>query len=97
MTGTVYVEMFASEAHSDTPITLPVSAVISNNEKQATVWIVNEKTMTVNPKRVTAGVMTGNSMRVDGLNPGDRVVIAGASFLRNDMKVTLLETGEQPE
>lgn len=97
MTGTVYAEMFASESHSDTPITLPVSAVISNSEKQATVWIVDEKTMTVKPKSVTAGMMTGDSMRVDGLNPGDRVVIAGASFLRNDMKVTLLETGEQPE
>jgi RND family efflux transporter MFP subunit len=97
MTGTVYAEMFISESHSDTPITLPVSAVISNNEKQATVWIVDEKTMTVKPKSVTAGMMTGDSMRVDGLNPGDRVVIAGASFLRNDMKVTLLETGEQPE
>jgi len=97
MTGTVYAEVFASEAHSDTPITLPVSAVIANSEKQATVWIVDEKTMTVNPKNVTAGMMTGDSMRVDGLNLGDRVVIAGASFLRNDMKVTLLETGEQPE
>jgi len=97
MTGTVYAEMFASESHSDTPITLPVSAVISNSEKQATVWIVDEKTMTVSPKNVTAGVMTGNSMRVNGLTPGDRVVIAGASFLRNDMKVTLLETGEQPK
>jgi len=97
MTGTVYAEVFASESHSDTPITLPVSAVISNSEKQATVWIVDEKTMTVNPKNVTAGMMTGDSMRVDGLNLGDRVVIAGASFLRNDMKVTLLETGEQPE
>jgi len=97
MTGTVYAEVLASESHSDTPITLPVSAVISNSEKQATVWIVDEKTMTVNPKNVTAGMMTGDSMRVDGLNLGDRVVIAGAAFLRNDMKVTLLETGEQPE
>ena len=97
MTGTVYAEVLASESHSDTPITLPVSAVISNSEKQATVWIVDEKTMTVNPKNVTAGMMTGDSMRIDGLNLGDRVVIAGAAFLRNDMKVTLLETGEQPE
>ncbi len=97
MTGTVFAEMFADESHSDTPITLPVSAVISNIEKQATVWIVDEKTMTVNPKNVTAGMMIGDSIRVDGLSPGDRVVIAGASFLRNDMKVTLLETGEQPE
>jgi len=97
MTGTVFAEFFLSESHSDTLTTLPVSAVIADNKKQATVWIVDEKTMTVNPKNVTAGLMIGNNMRVNGLSPGDRVVIAGASFLRNDMKVTLLETGEQPE
>ncbi len=97
MTGTVFAEMFASESAADTPVTLPASAVIANSDKQATVWIVDEKTMTVNPKKVTPGLMIGSNMQVDGLNPGDRVVIAGASFLRNDMKVTLLQTGEQPE
>lgn len=97
MTGTVYVEMFQSESHSNTPISLPVSAIVSDNAKQATVWIVDEKTMTVKPKNITPGAMSGDSMRVNGLNPGDRVVIAGASFLRENMKVTLLETGEQPE
>ena len=97
MTGTVYVEMFQSESHANTPISLPVSAIISDNAKRATVWLVDEKTMTVKPKNITPGVMSGDSMRVNGLNPGDRVVIAGASFLRENMKVTLLETGEQPE
>ena len=97
MTGTVYVEMFQSESHANTPISLPVSAIVSDNAKQATVWIVDEKTMTVKPKNITPGAMSGDSMRVNGLNPGDRVVIAGASFLRENMKVTLLETGEQPE
>ena len=97
MTATVVAETFANETNSTATISLPVSAVIANNEKQATVWVVDEKTMTVNPKKVTPGLMTGNTMHVDGLNPGERVVIAGASFLRNDMKVTLLETGEQPE
>jgi RND family efflux transporter MFP subunit len=97
MTGTVYVEMFQSESHANTPISLPVSAIVSDNAKQATVWIVDEKTMTVKPKNITPGAMSGDSMRVNGLNPGDRVVIAGASFLRENMKVTLLKTGEQPE
>ena len=97
MTGTVYAETLPGESGTDTLVTLPVSAVISNNKKQATVWVVDEKTMTVNPKNVIPGLMTGNSMQVEGLEPGERVVIAGASFLRNDMKVTLLETGEQPE
>ncbi len=95
MTATVIAQLHPAETQADSSVTLPVSAVISNNEKQATVWIVDEKTMTVNPKKVTAGLMIGDTMQVDGLNPGERVVIAGAPFLRNNMKVTLLETGEQ--
>jgi len=97
MTATVYAEMFSEEANSDLTFALPVSAVISDNEKQATVWVVDEKTMTANPVQVTPGLMIGDTMQVTGLNPGARVVIAGAPFLRNDMKVTLLQTGEQAQ
>ena len=95
MTATVFAQLHPDESQSDTSVAIPVSAVIADNEKQATVWIVDEKTMTVNPKRVKPGLMVGDTMQVDGLNPGERVVIAGASFLRKNMKVTLLETGEQ--
>ena len=95
MTATVIAELFPHEAQSESMIALPVSAVISDNNKQATVWVVDEKTMTVNTKKVTAGLMVGDTMQVEGLNPGERVVVAGAPFLRNNMKVTLLETGEQ--
>ena len=95
MTATVYADMLPSELQSATSVMLPVSAVISDNEKQATVWVVDETTMTVKPRKVTPGSMIGDTMSVDGLKPGERVVIAGAPFLRDDMKVTLLETGEQ--
>ncbi len=95
MTATVIAELFPDESQSVSTVVLPVSAVISDNEKQATVWVVDEKTMTVNPKKVKPGLMVGDTMQVDGLNPGERVVIAGAPFLRNNMKVTILKTGEQ--
>jgi RND family efflux transporter MFP subunit len=95
MTATVIAELFSYETQSESAIALPVSAVISDNNKQATVWIVDEKTMTVNPKKVTPGLMVGNTMQVEGLNTGERVVVAGAPFLRKNMKVTLLDTGEQ--
>jgi len=97
MTATVFAELFSSESASTSTVALPVSAVIANNEKQATVWIVDEKTMTVNPKKVKPGLMVGDTMQVEGLNAGERVVIAGAPFLRKDMKVTLLKTGEQAQ
>ena len=95
MTATVFAQLHPEEVQSDTSVTLPVSAIIADNKKQATVWVVDEKSMTVNPKNVTPGLMVGDTMQVEGLSPGERVVIAGAHFLRNNMKVTLLKTGEQ--
>jgi len=95
MTATVYAELFADESAAS--IAVPVSAVIANNEKQATVWVVDEKTMTVSPQNVTPGLMVGDTMQVTGLTPGERIVVAGASFLRKGMKVTLLQTGEQAQ
>lgn len=97
MTATVSAEVLQSELNSNAPVLLPVSAVIADNDKQASVWVVNEKTMTVSQKNVATGLVTGDSMQVTGLIAGERVVTAGAAFLRKDMKVSLLETGEQPE
>ena len=97
MTATVVAQLFADESASSAAITVPVSAVIADGDKQATVWIVDEKTMTASPKNVTTGTMVGSSILVEGLTAGDRIVTAGASFLRKNMKVTLLKTGEQAE
>lgn len=95
MTATVMAELFPEETGSGAAVTIPVSAVISDNEKNATVWVVDEKTMTVSPVNVKPGLMVADTMQVEGLEAGQRVVIAGAAFLREDMRVTLLETGEQ--
>ena len=97
MTATVFAKLYSDEFDTGRAITLPVSAVIADTDKQATVWIVDEDSMTVKPRAVTTGVMSAGNIQVDGLQTGDRVVTAGASFLREGMKVTLLETGEQPE
>lgn len=97
MTATVFAELLAGETPSVAAVSLPVSAVIANNEKQATVWVVDENTMTVKPRTVTPGLLTGNSMQVSGLKAGERIVVAGAPFLREGMKVSLLDTGEQAE
>jgi hypothetical protein len=40
--------------------------------------------------------MTTGSITVLGIKPGQRIVTAGAAFMREGMKVTLLQTGEQP-
>jgi len=77
-------------------VNLPVTAVIANLEKQDSVWLVDETSMTVSPRTVKTGALTGRNVAVMGLKLGERVVIAGAAFLREGMKVSLLETGEQP-
>ncbi|NOQ90437.1 MAG: efflux RND transporter periplasmic adaptor subunit [Gammaproteobacteria bacterium] len=97
MTATVFAQVFPDETQSASTVTLPVSAVIADNEKQATVWVVDTKTMTVKSKKVKPGLLIGDTMQVDGLIPGERVVIAGAAFLHDNMKVTLLQTGEQAQ
>jgi len=96
MTATVFAEVFASESGDSVSVLLPLSAVISDPDKNPTVWIVDDETMTVSSKPVKAGTMTSNRITVSGLVPGERVVIAGAAFMREGMKVTLLQTGEQP-
>ena len=78
-------------------VLLPVTAVTASTDKQATVWLVDEQTMTVRSDQVEVGDMQSDSIEVIGLEPGKRVVTTGVSFLREGMKVSLLETGEQPE
>ncbi len=97
MTATVFAEIFPSESTGGVSVTLPISAVVSDPEKQSIVWLVDEKTMTVHSKPVTLGLMSTNTIAVEGLELGERVVTAGAAFLREGMKVALLATGEQPE
>ena len=97
MTVTVFAEILPGEVDQAGATNLPLSAVVSSTDKQSTVWLVDEKTMTVSPHTVKIGLLSKESITVEGLEPGQRVVIAGASFLREGMKVTLLETGEQPE
>ena len=96
MTATVFAEVFPSERDDTLSVLLPVSAVISDTGKNPIVWIVDEETMTVSAKPVTVGQMANDSITVFGIEPGQRVVTAGAAFMREGIKVTLLETGEQP-
>ncbi|MCU7819902.1 MAG: efflux RND transporter periplasmic adaptor subunit, partial [gamma proteobacterium symbiont of Lucinoma myriamae] len=75
---------------------LPVSAMVADVALQGTVWLVDEKTMQVKPVSVAVGTMTGNRIQVkEGIEAGQRVVIAGVPFLYEDLKVTLMAESEQ--
>ena len=97
MTATVFAEFLPGEGDEEVSVNLPHAAVVADTDKESTVWLVDETSMTVSPRKVELGLITDKSIAVIGLYPGERVVTAGAAFLRDGMKVTLLETGEQPE
>lgn len=79
----------AKVSRGDTALRLPLSAFFTRND-QANVWVVDPATQTVTLTKVETDGVAGNEMRVKaGLQPGQLVVIAGASLLEPGQKVRL--------
>lgn len=80
MVGTVVVS--TRQAVPDA-ITVPLSAVTAAGDGAAFVWIVDPDSNAVTARPVSTGDITGENVVVrDGLSPGDRIVTAGVTFLR---------------
>ncbi len=97
MTTSVTVDM--SDTHmSNVAYMVPTAAIFGDINQNPRVWVVDEMSMTVKSQQVTAGEMHGNTIEViEGLEEGQRVVIAGIAFLVDGMKVRLLPKIEQAE
>ena len=77
---------------------MPASAVLGDNNLQASVWVVDSDSMAVTRRQVTVGAMRGNSVEItSGLQGGERVVTAGAGYLIEGMKVRLMPDVEQAD
>jgi RND family efflux transporter MFP subunit len=74
-------------------IMVPVSAVVkSDNEKQTSVWIIDEKSGQVSQRNVTAGRLADEGIIIDeGLRPGEWVAIAGVHTLKEGQKVRIAQ------
>jgi multidrug efflux pump subunit AcrA (membrane-fusion protein) len=69
---------------------LPVNAVAVDADGKFYVWVVDDASMQVHKKIVEVGEMHGDSVQVKGgVEPGERVVIAGVPYLEEGMKVRL--------
>ncbi len=67
---------------------VPVNAVVAGSDDKLYVWLVDDKTQTVNKQLVDVGPMAqGWIAIISGLNAGQRVVAAGASQMQPDMLV----------
>jgi RND family efflux transporter MFP subunit len=75
-------------------IVLPASALTRQGDRPA-VFVVDRKHLRVALRPVSLGAFTVADISVTGgIQPGDTVVTAGVSKLRDGEKVTLLEAGE---
>jgi RND family efflux transporter MFP subunit len=72
---------------SGTRILVPIAAISMQETGEQVVWVLGGD-KTVHHKQVKMGPPTGEYIEVvEGLQPGERIVVAGAPFLREGMKV----------
>jgi RND family efflux transporter MFP subunit len=74
-------------------ILVPISAVFKDSAGEQVAWVIgSDETVTRRP--VKLGDATGGQIEiVDGLQPGDRIAVAGVTHLRDGMKVRDLGEG----
>jgi RND family efflux transporter MFP subunit len=97
MTVSVRADLSSRMASVGT-VLIPASAIAGNPSLETRVWVVDEQTMTVHPRPVRVAELEGGSIQVlEGLEGGDRVVVAGVGALADGMKVTLMRDAEQAE
>ena len=68
-------------------ILVPISAVFKESTGAQVAWVIGPEG-NVTRHVVKTGTVAGGSIEIlDGLQPGDRIAVAGVSFLREGMKV----------
>ncbi len=96
MTANVEVDLFGLVDEGETRYLVPANAVVADGRLNPRVWLVDPQTMTLKSRDVTVGNMRGHDIEVlDGIAPGDRIVVAGVAYMVEGMKVTLMPTPEQ--
>lgn len=86
MTATV-TATYRRAGSLDSRILVPISAVFKDSSAGQVAWVIKAD-QTVNRRPVRTGDVTGGRIEVvEGLQPGDRIAVAGVSFLREGMKV----------
>jgi membrane fusion protein, multidrug efflux system len=86
MTATVTFTYRRARVLGDT-ILVPTSAVVNDGAEKQAVWLIGPD-QTVKRRPVKVREATGGRIDIaDGLQPGDRIAVAGVTFLRDGMKV----------
>lgn len=68
-------------------ILVPIASVTKSESGEQSVWVIGTD-QKVSRRAVKIGGVTGGDVQVtEGLQPGDRIAVAGVTFLRDGMKV----------
>jgi len=75
-------------SHQVSQLFIPVSAIDYDEQGAARAWVFNQETQTVSAHSINLGVMRKKDISVlSGLKQGEKIVTAGAQFLREGMTV----------
>jgi len=97
MTTNVRIVANASAAQASYHL-LPISAVKGASDMTPTIFIVDPETSTLKAKAVKVAAMSGSNIQViEGVDAGDRIVVAGIAFMNDGEKVTLMPEVEQAD
>ncbi|MFC0686461.1 efflux RND transporter periplasmic adaptor subunit [Novosphingobium clariflavum] len=84
-------ELRIEDDRSTNGILVPLTAIAQGHDK-AQAWVVDRRTMTVQPRTVKVGQASGDKLTVlSGLRPGETIVTAGIHLLRAGEKVRIAE------
>lgn len=90
--STVYLTPLLAESAAPTVIKLPTTALFQTGNATA-VWLLDAASMTVKAQRIEVAAVDGNEVIVAaGLQPGMRVVSAGAHVLSAGQKVSIYQS-----
>jgi RND family efflux transporter MFP subunit len=91
MTGELFWERKVGAVNG---ISVPVSALVSDGDNGSAVWVYDPQTSLPSRRAVRTGGLLGKDRVAvtEGLNPGERVVTAGAAFVTEGMKLRPMES-----
>lgn len=92
MTATVQVTATIQDDNKSVEqIRVPLGAILSEGEAQF-IWVVDKETMTVTRREISVGPSIGEALVVEtGLQAGETIVGAGASYLHEGQKIRQFE------
>jgi membrane fusion protein (multidrug efflux system) len=84
----LFVRARVEQFRQEDAITVPQQSVVRNPDGSVSVWTVDSENM-VQPSKIAVSEVVGDRWLVtSGLEPGDRVVVAGLQKIQANVKVT---------